>query len=225
MHTFCRLLTCYHMDIEAQRSGLHSPEIMAPILKDPRASPFPIATRWGNSRVLRGRRHPPGTTTRSLLSGLTEVTWRSFQHLRFPDLVEVARARHLIENRVLFRGIWGHAWYLGERVTPQWPDFDMHFPPCLPPSTMDHPERIPMDQIERLAEGTWDDSFLDQNRDYETFLEEVTVCTPFGPRGPVVCFPFLNLLQFPFCLALIDVLAIEDTTCGPFFYSVTSRGC
>ncbi|XP_042490335.1 uncharacterized protein LOC122070276 [Macadamia integrifolia] len=141
--------------------------------------------RWGDNQVPRARRHPLWTTTHSLLNDLTEVTWRPFHDLVFLDLERLALVKNLSEHRVLFRGIWGHAWYLGERLVPQWSNIEPCPSPGLPPPTMHCPEIILADEMELFANGVWYDSFLDQDRDYRAFLEEKTVCTPLGLDGPV----------------------------------------
>ncbi|XP_042506437.1 uncharacterized protein LOC122082744 isoform X6 [Macadamia integrifolia] len=112
-----------------------------------------------------------------------QVNWRPFRNIQFYNPDEFAQAKQLTKCHALFRGIWSHAWNLGERVTPQWSDPTMHSPPCYPPSTMLNPELLPEGEVEIWVEGVWDDSLLDQDRDYETFLEEVTVCTPYEPMG------------------------------------------
>ncbi|XP_042487432.1 uncharacterized protein LOC122067656 [Macadamia integrifolia] len=134
---------------------------IAPKLRDPEAFFFPIAMRWGDNQVLRARRHPPGIIARSLLKDLTKVTWRPFNDLIFLDLERLALVKHLSKHRVLFRGMWGDTWCLGERIVPQWSDIEPRPSPNLPPPTMHCPEIIPSDEIKHLGGGVWDDLFLD----------------------------------------------------------------
>ncbi|XP_042482954.1 uncharacterized protein LOC122063302 isoform X1 [Macadamia integrifolia] len=50
---------------------------------------------------------------------------------------------------------------------------------------MHHPKDDPEGEVEELAEGVWDDDFLDNTRDYYNFLDMETVYAPLNSKGPM----------------------------------------
>ncbi|XP_042486368.1 uncharacterized protein LOC122066604 isoform X3 [Macadamia integrifolia] len=71
---------------------------------------------------------------------------------------------------------------------------------------MHYSEIIAVDEMKCLADKLWDDSFLDQDKDYRAFLEEETVCTPLGPDGPVVSpevYSEIRMMHYGLCETIV----------------------